>query len=148
MIKLGFLIDKPDRSQRFYQMAKEINKVTSIDNDIIVFYYEMGRILTTTKFAMMEMSKCLKYDGILISTCVQTTRALINNQNASQKYFYVQDLEWINNNLSFKENNEVYNSEIELIAPSVDYANIIERVWKKPIAIIEGFNYEQLTNIR
>ena len=74
-------------------------------------------------------------------------KSLDNNQNAKKKYFYIQDLEWISNNASFKINDMIYNSDIELIAPSQTYSNIIERTWKKPIAIVEDFNYEQFINI-
>ena len=147
MEKIGILIDRPDRNQKFYTICKELNKLSERGVDVILFYTDSGRILEPTKFAMMEMSYVFQYDGILVSTDVVTTEIMRNNFNAKKKLFYVWDLEWLRAVRPFYINNNAYNSEIETIARSQSHYDILSRVWKKPSATIEEFNNEQLYNL-
>ncbi len=136
MRKIGILVDKIGRTQKFYTLCNAINKMVDINTEVILFFLEMESVTLPTKFSMMPASKCLKYDGILISTCGETTRVLHNNQNAKKKYHYVWDLDWSGINKTFEENRLVYTSDVDLIARSQDHYEIISNTWKEPCLVI------------
>jgi hypothetical protein len=57
----------------------------------------------------------------------------------------VWDLEWNFGQYNAEEISKIYcHPELLLIARSEEHSKIIEQCWKKPVAIIEDFNYEQL----
>lgn len=149
-MKAGILVETLGMSQKAYEIIREINKVDSLDTywDIIVFYLEYDRFIIAPNFALMNMVEAYGMDGPIISTSIETTKISLNCVRATKRLFYVFEMEWANSPHNVDELIDVYmNPEIELIARSEDHAKVIERCWKKPIAVIENFNYEKLTNL-
>tara|TARA_R110000824_G_scaffold7728_2_gene34974 strand:+ start:15285 stop:15740 length:456 start_codon:yes stop_codon:yes gene_type:complete len=148
MQKLGILLDSPGKTQEFQSLSTELNKLSCSDIDIIVFYAEYGIIPTQTNFALMQMVYAFDYDGILISTNHYTTSIMKNVLRCKKKFFYVWNLEWIYKPLNFSQIESLYTSpDINLLARSKSHADVLERTWQKPVAIIEDFNHEQIKKI-
>lgn len=149
-MKAGILIESLGMSQKAYEIIREINKINSLDEywDIIVFYLEYDKFIIPPKFALMNMIEAYGMDCPLISTSIETTKTLSNCIKATRKFFYVFEMEWANSSHDVDELLSVYtNPNIELIARSDDHAKVIEKCWKSPIAVIENFNYEQITKL-
>ena len=150
-MKVGIMVDSLGMSQQSYSIIRELNKINSIDDyvDIIVFYHKYDQTPMSPHFAMMQEQEVWGFDGTVISTSLLSTEKLIRCPCPKKKLFYVWDLEWVYNPyLRYQYSKEIYQSEeIELIARSKSHANIIEACWKKPVAILEDFNHEQLISI-
>jgi len=69
--------------------------------------------------------------------------------NISKRYLYAQDIPWMNSpQTNYKYWLDIYNqNNLELIVPTENLCNIYEIAWKKPIGIVENFNYEQIKKI-
>lgn len=149
-MKAGILIESLGMSQKAYEIIREMNKVDSLDEywDMIIFYLEYDRIITPPQFAMMNMVEAYGMNSPLISTSIKTTEIAINCIKATKRLFYIFEMEWSNSTHDVDELLNVYmNPKVDLIARSEDHAKIIEKCWKAPIAIIENFNYEKITEL-
>lgn len=149
-MKLGILVESLGVNQRSIEIIREMNKIHLLDEywDVVVFYSEFGIFPLPPKFATMNMSEAFGMDAPLISTSIETTKQSLNCIKPTKRFFYVWNLEWTYKTHQVDDLLDVYsNPLVELIARSDDHANIIEQCWKKPIAVIENFNYEKLTNL-
>jgi hypothetical protein len=149
-MKAGIIIESLGMSQKAYEIIKQMNQIEFLDEywDIIVFYLEYDRFIITPNFSTMNVSEAFGMDSPLISTSIETTKISSNCLRATKRFFYVFDLEWTMGDYNIDDLFRVYkNPDIELIARSQDHAKIIKQCWKEPIAVIENFNYEQITKI-
>lgn len=149
-MKAGVIVESLGMSQSAMQITRSINKAVSLEEywDIVVFYTQYDKILLSPHFAMMDVAEIYGFDGPIISTNVETTKIALGCKSATKKFFYVWDLEWTHRVFDVDEINKIYmNPEIELIARSEEHSSIIENCWKKPIAVIENFNHEKLTEL-
>ena len=149
-MKAGILVQSLGMSQPAYEIIREINKIDSLDEywDIVVFYEEYDRLIVPPRFALMNMVEAYGMDAPLISTSIDTTKTSLNCIKATKRFFYVFDMEWTNNTHNVDDLLNVYvNPKVELIARSDDHAQVIEKCWKKPIAVIENFNHEEIARL-
>lgn len=142
------LIDKLDISHKISLMIHNLNTLV-VDNYIYnptIFYNSLGKSLIYPQFTRLGMQHAWGYEGPMISTDIGTTQILNKCIRTTKKMFYVFDLEWLHiPNIQFSLLTNIYqNNNIELIARSQSHYDVLTRVWKKPIGILEDFNYEQL----
>lgn len=148
---IGFLINQLDASQISYLLTANLNDL--LNNTYLynatVFYQYINKPLIIPQFPKMNYQHAWGYEGILIATNIETAKILSNCLRATKKYFYVFDLEWLYQpKLNFEELKNVYqNPSIELIARNKSHADILTRIWKKPVTIIEDFNNEQFVKL-
>lgn len=144
-MKLGILTNSVDASQHGYLLCREMNKICSEKGDLTVaaFYHEYGKITTLPLFPIMQSVHSWGFDGVFMSTCIQTTRNLLKIPSLLPKFFYVWNLEWIHNPGIYKDLLDIYNNdEVELVARSESHYEILTRCWKEPKFIIEDYDYE------
>ncbi len=151
MKSLGVLIRSPGLGQPEISIVDSLNKMVTTYADVepILFFRDYGPQPIRMNFALMHNLEAWSFDGNLISNDLETTKIMLACIRAPKKFFYVWDLEWVyKDNFSFREMSVIYNNdEVELIARSPSHAKIIENCWKKPTAIIEDFNYEQIKEL-
>ena len=150
MKKLAILLPKIDQSQLSLLMVKNINKLSELNPDIspVVFHNDWGFVGLVPLFCMLQIREIWGFDGVAISTNLDTTQRLLATPTTSKKFFYVWDLEWLTLQINYKALANIYlNPEIELIARSQSHANIISKVWRAPAHVLEDFNHEQLKQI-
>lgn len=144
------MIDALDTSQMAVELVREVNKVTLLDEywDIIVFYHNYGRTTAFPEFAMIQEQELWSYNAPVMATDLSTGDRLVKCYAPTKKFLYMWDLEWINGSYDIDTLASVYmDPSISLIARSKSHAKIITDCWKEPIAIIENFNYDQLTEL-
>ena len=149
-MQAGVIVDYLGLSQKSIEITKELNKIDKLSDywDVVVFFRSFGRIMKPPKFALLPEEELWGFNAPVISTDLKTTDSLLKCFSPTKKFFYLFDLEWISNRYSIDYLSSIYlNEELELIARSKNHARIIESCWKKPIAIIENFNYEQITEL-
>lgn len=147
-MKAGILIRSLGMNQMSYQMTTQLNQISQLPDywDISVFYNEYEPIIGTPFFACYQQIGVWTFDGPVMATDLTTAKILINALRPPKKYFYLWNLEWLYQPHAVAELQNVYcHPKLELIARSQEHADLISKLWKKPVAIIEDFNYEQLT---
>lgn len=146
----GIVVDSLGMSQMSFELTNEINKVYKLPIywDIFVFYHSYDKLIKSPEFALLQEEELWGFDAPCMATDLATADRLLNCPRPNKKFFYVWDLEWTGNNFDLNQMASVYmNTDIQLIARSKEHAEIITHCWREPVAIIEGFNYEQVTNI-
>ena len=80
---------------------------------------------------------------------MQEAQVLLNSGNASDKYLYVWDLEWIDSPMMFDQAMKIMRDKrLKIIARSESHAVAIENFCnKKPIGIVSDWNAEQLIRL-
>lgn len=149
MIKqFGILVENIGPHQHGLCILKNCTELLQKDYQYspIIFYHSYGTPYLNTNVSMMTNIEAWSFNGPLIANDIFTAAILDKCTASRNKYFYIWDLEWIYmQNRHFDMFKTTYlNPDIELIARNESHARLIEKVWKKPTAIIEDFNYEKL----
>jgi hypothetical protein len=149
--KLGVSVRDFGSNEISYLTSREINLYLkeNYDTDIIGFYETPVKQSFSCEFATMSVCELWGYDGPVIATSLPLADDLIKVITVSRKFFYCYNLDWIF--LKYKDYSklrDIYqHPELELIAPSEEYARIIESVWRKKPIIIESFNVKKILEV-
>tara|TARA_R110000744_G_scaffold73552_2_gene147270 strand:+ start:19996 stop:20406 length:411 start_codon:yes stop_codon:yes gene_type:complete len=108
----------------------------SCDNNTIVF---TDCMLAPKEYRNLSFfTTCLAYDfnGVLVSTCVKSSMAILDMPIAKRKFFVVpQDL-WMGEQLDYDILLEVYNDDrLELLVTTEEQSDIVSSFFKKPTVI-------------
>ena len=147
----AFLVNKLDNSHQMTTLSHNLNLL--IRNDYkyspTVFYQVHDKVLVYPQFPRLMMQHAWGYEGTVISSDIVTTQLLKKCMRATKKIFYVFNLEWLYQGMPlFGALKDIYQDPtIELIARCQAHSDILNRVWKKPIGIVEDFDCEQLTKL-
>ena len=113
----------------------------------IVFYKEYAKGVDVNRFCMLLEKECWGYDGITIATDLETAETLINCPCPIKKFFYVWNLEWLYNTHHYRVLQNIYQSDLELIARNKDHAKLLKQYWKEPSYTMDNFNISDLKKI-
>ena len=114
----------------------------------IVFFNEYYQSIITPIFPMLQDVEMWSFQHPVIATNLETAKYLIHSPGPTKKLFYLMDLEWIYlKQKDYRILSDIYNSSIQLIARSQEHYDLIKSCWKKPIAIIKDFNYNDIIKI-
>ena len=146
-MNIAFLLDKLDVSQLCTQLVYETNlftkKYPSSNISLYIRYLEMMTIQPNV--TMQNMINAWHFDGICISTSFKTTKILKNMFVPKKRFYYVMNPEWMFKYKMVDEYRSVFlDNDIDLIARSHDHADLITKMWKAPVEIIEDFNHDQI----
>jgi hypothetical protein len=144
----GVLIDGLNNNQLTHTLLFNLNKIiqTSPNYSPTIFYQSIGQSSMPSMAAKVHYCNAWNYPHTLIATNLNTASILLNCIRPKKRLFYVHDPEWVFLNCPpFELVNNIYNNpKIQLIARSKSHFDLIKRVWKEPIGIVENFNIEQL----
>lgn len=115
----------------------------------IIFYSEYGIPYLSSNISMMQDIEAWDFPHPVIANDISTVLKLINCPLPTKKMFYIWDLEWLyNKSYTFDLLKQIYlNEQIELISRSLEHDRLITKLWKKPIAIIEDFKYDDIITL-
>jgi hypothetical protein len=136
-LNLGFLLDDLSPSQTTYSCIFNSNHYLAKNNNLTIclFFNEISYPCTYPLFPRFHSRDCIGFDGLLISTSVESSMFLKQNYR-SQKVFYIQDLEWERSwgkNLNL---DVLYEPDIIKVCRSEDHKNFIKKT-KTPINLID-----------
>ncbi len=144
--KIGICVKQLDSSQLSYVLISRINNLLleRPDLDIVLFYENMGSPCMNTLFACMNISEIWNFNGLLISTNIETTELSIKCLSPERKIFYVWELEFLSNK-NYLSNLETYrNKDISLVTCSNSYCSELENYCNRTAKVIEDFNLKEL----
>lgn len=144
MKKIGFYLPHLGASQAAFYAINTANYLFGKpDLDVTIFYQELFQPCSKPLCATLNGSEVWTFDGILITTNINTTIMATNALSPKRRLFYVWDLEWLRpNNKDFFYNIQAYrNPKVELVARTLAHAQVIENYANRPVnAIIPDFN--------
>tara|TARA_R110000751_G_scaffold87321_3_gene173158 strand:+ start:2148 stop:2621 length:474 start_codon:yes stop_codon:yes gene_type:complete len=150
MINIAAVVEDLNISQKSFYLIKEFNKMIE-DTDIStsVFFLKPSIPPVAPFFACRGSYSLGTYHGVAISTSLRETEIMLNSSNASDKYFYVWDLEWLENSLRFEQAMKIMRDDrLKIIARSECHAVAIDNFCnKKPIGIVSDWNKDQLLEV-
>lgn len=151
MNKIGILLNNLGPSQLAYYAVKNGNDFVNNNphKDFIVFFYEISPECLRPNFAVMNLSEAYNYNGILVATDANSASRIIEFPGTVNRFFYVWDFEWLRlNNKNFEDLKTIYdNNKLPLIARSKTHFNLLKKIWKEPIGVVEDANISELYKI-
>lgn len=144
------MLDTLSASQNSFYLIKEFNKLQS-DNQYspVCFYNNLSATPVKTHFACMNISYYSHFDGVTITTSIDTANTAIKTNNNSKKFLYLWDMEWLRNPMDFNYVNSVLsNDDIAIISRSNSHSDLIKNYCNKEVAgVVQDWNMEQLEKI-
>jgi hypothetical protein len=134
-------------SQKSFYLIKEFNRCLE-DTDIStsVFVERPSIPPVPPLFSCKSVAFLSGYNGTVIATTIDEADKILKASNASSKYLYLWDMEWLETPLYFEEAMRILRDDrLKLIARSKSHAELIESFCnKKPVAIISDWNINEL----
>lgn len=150
MLSIAAVVGDISTSQNSFYMIKGFNKLLKdVRFSASVFFQRPSVPPVKPFFACRGVSYLSSYHGVAIATGLQEAQVLLNSGNASDKYFYVWDLEWIDNPVIFSQAMSIMRDDrLKIIARSESHALAIENFCnKKPIGVVSDWNTDQLIRL-
>ena len=137
-------------SQKSFYLIKEFNKCLD-DTDIStsVFFERPSIPPIQPCFSCKSVSFLSWYNGIVISTTIGGADTLLKTCNASSKYLYLWDMEWLETPMFFESAMRILrNDRLKIIARSKSHSMLIEGFCnKKPVGIVSDWNIQELLKV-
>jgi len=137
-------------SQNSFYMIKEFNKL--LDNPDVstgAFYQRASIPATTACFGTKICAHISSYNGVLIASSLELLEMCLKFHINSDIYFYVWDLDWLDNPVYFSTAMEIMrNDQVKILARSESHAECINNFCNKEvIGIVDNWNSTQLLKI-
>lgn len=151
MNKLGIMVEQLDFSQLGISLTESLNRLlaTNADIDAIVFYENWAVAPLAPNFSCMMEREVWGLKGTLMSTNLKTAERMLKCPGPNRRLFYVWDLEWLRLPFTqFEKLSSIYcNPNLELVACSPGHADLLTKLWKKPVAVMDNFNPDILKGL-
>ena len=137
-------------SQKSFYLIKEFNKcLDNTDLSMSLFFERPGISPIPANFACKSLISLSGYNGIVISTTIEDADKSLKMSNASSKYLYLWDIQWLEQPMHFSTAMKVLRDpRLKIIARSKSHAEAIENFCnKKPIGIVSDWDREQLLEV-
>ena len=150
MKKIAAILDTLAASQNSFYMIKEFNKLQ--ENNMyspVCFYNNLSATPIKTKFACMNISYYSHFDGVTVSTSIDTANAALKTKNRSKKFLYIWDVEWLRQPMDFNYVNSVLSDpDMAIISRSNSHSQLIKNYCNKDVAgVVQDWNMQELENI-
>lgn len=147
MKNISALVQDLAVSQKSFYLIKEFNKCLD-DTDIStsVFFERPAIPPIPPCFACKSISFLSGYNGTIVATTIDGADKLLKACNASAKYLYLWDMEWLETPVLFEVAMSILRNErLKIIARSQSHSELIEGFCnKKPIGIVSDWNIQDL----
>lgn len=142
MKRLGLLLDSWLSSDLAFHAIYEGNRL-DMEVDLCGFFIDLSPICINPQFAIMDAAESGTFYGPVIATSIRTAQYLKTNTNHDDKFYYIWDLEWMDNDLQPDEYQNLLQS-FKIIARNEYIASWVENLWGiKPEYIMDNFNLSQ-----
>jgi len=134
-------------SQKSFYLIKEFNRcLNDTDVSTSVFIERPAIPPITPCFSCKSVAFLSGYSGTIIATTIDGTDKILKASNASSKYLYLWDMEWLETPMFFEPAMRILRDDrLKLIARSQSHAELIESFCnKKPVAVISDWNIQRI----
>lgn len=149
-LNIAAVVDNLGPSQNSFYLVKQFNKALSSTNLCVSAFIQRFTIpVATALFSCKSVSFISGYHHNLIATSISDANLILNSNNASSKFLYLWDLEWLYNPTGFINNvNILRDNRLKIIARSESHAQMIENYSNKSVVgIVDDWNLDSLIRI-
>jgi|TARA_R100001163_G_C5000786_1_gene149977 hypothetical protein len=95
-----------------------------------------------------SVSGIFDFRGIAASTCIESTKTLLNSSTPSKKFYLVENAEWTNAEISYKDLMRIFfNKDLKIVALNEEIHEIISDFFREPDLLMESFDLRLLENV-
>lgn len=150
-VKCGIILPHCGPSQLSFYVVNQVNNISNLHPkyDFCLFLENLIRPAIIPNCAVMHANEIFGFDGVLISTNINSAIACSKAVNKAKNIFYVWDLEWLRKQNDFIHNISAFRSPyIHLIARSESHKKIIEDYCNKKVeAVIPDINIMEILQL-
>jgi len=125
-----------------------INITEFFDNNITIFSNSQ-MIADDPNLSLFSKYMSYHFDGIIITTNLQDTISIIDNNTCKKKVFWVGSIDWYKYNpLMYRDILKTFhNKDIKILAKNEDIFNVLESFIRRPDGIMESIDIEKISEI-
>lgn len=144
--KVGFIVDSLTSCDFSLNLIYNLNKLTyDLKHSVTVFTNKYEVPPANPLFSILNQVEAFSYEGVLISTSLDTTMTLMNCWTSKNRFFYIWDFIYLED---YKKNRDIYSSnKISYITRGSRHKELLLNIWNKNSTIINEFNYEQIRDL-
>ena len=145
--KAGIYIDKIISVPKIEFLINNVNTLHDINPyyDIAIFTYDGNFQFNIPRFAILPAKEAWMFEGPILATTTVDAEAILKFPQATKRYFYLWDLEWLYQPNAYILYKNIYqNDNLELIVQTNEHFKIVKNCWKEPMCIMENFDYKIL----
>ena len=149
-MNIAAVINNLGPSQKAFYLIKEFNKTIGSTNLCSSVFFERSSIpVVPPMFSCKSISFLSSFHHNAIATSFEEANILLKSNNASKKFLYLWDLEWLRNPNKFSEACDLLlDKRLNIIARSDSHATMIDNFCnKKPIAIVDNWDLDTLLEV-
>jgi hypothetical protein len=95
-----------------------------------------------------SVSGIFDFRGIAASTCIESTKTLLNSSTPSKKFYLVENAEWTNAEISYKDLMRIFfNKDLKIVALNEEIHEIISDFFRELDLLMESFDLRLLENV-
>lgn len=148
---ISFLLNNLGHNQLAFNAIQASNDAIRANDelDVVLYYENLTRPCMGHGFMISNVLDAWTNSGVVVATSLSNASKLLSFPNAQRKLFYVYDLEWtLMQQKSYEELARIYqNPMIELIARSHNHKQVLEKLWNRPVRVIENFNVKEFLRV-
>jgi hypothetical protein len=142
-MNIGIILPDLGMSQLAYFAINQCN-IGSASKDAFYLFFQNTELPSVAPLvSCMNVTELSGFNGVLVSTSVDTTLAAINSVNSTKKIFYIWDLEWLRKGHdNFLHNIKAFrHPDVKLVCRSRSHAQLVSNYCNRDdIAIIPNVN--------
>lgn len=146
MRSIGIIVTDLGPSQLAFMILKQTELLKGLGWSSFIFYESLMRPCINPTVATMNISESVSFDGHCLSTNLNQTKLLLNNNTRGKKIFYVWDLEWLRGHDNFDFNSDIYRDEnLILITRSQEHSDALKNYCnRKADHIVDNVNLSEI----
>lgn len=148
-MKIMIIMDHLAFSDRAFSIIKTINDtIRNSLHDISVCCLNLSNKVIHPEFAVFNPSEiaCF-YDGLMISTSIETAKFGCKAKNNSKHLFFLWDIDFLFSPYDYNTMYDLFNSQ-QVIVKSEEHKKIINNLFDVTPVVIDKLNLEEIWNLR
>ena len=146
---LGIIITHINNSDWFDNIFLELKNMIK-DNPYkhICIFNSYSEKIITHNVPILHLNQSKFFTGDVIVFDILSLNLIRSFPLLTNKYYYAQDVPWGSNLGAYAEwTSLLEQNKLEVIAKNQEVYDLYEICWKKPLGIMENFQYERLSQI-
>jgi hypothetical protein len=145
MTTFGIYFSGMDSSQKMILTNIAVNDYLQNNpyDDVVGFTSNRGPCSIKPRYAILEEQEAFYWGQPIVALDFSSAYKLTKTA-VKKKYWYMWDLEWVFAQRELSKNLPVYMGEISLIVRSPEHADLLKKVWREPIDIVEDFDVSRI----
>lgn len=143
----GFIVldlNNNSKNNDIIKYAEDSQKSNPYKQDIL--FTTNCELIASPKLPILHISQSKFFYGNLFVFDINSIMLTSQSPNIKNRYFYTDNIPWINNKFEYKYWLSLFDSaNLQIIASNEQIYDIYNICWKKPLGISEKFDYDKIS---